>query len=306
MKLYKNRIVLERDGLLDHFNINGIDYQLEYIDPKRPQRSWSPNGFIFKLRNMQEDEIERIIKICNVFKPTGDPWHQRRLKRFEREIEALKKVKDADLNHHVIEFYNSGQFPIGGKAFDYYTMELASTDLSGFLRDEEIEMPERYRMCAEIMKCIESLHSIGIYHRDIKPGNFLMVDNTWKIADLGLAVDRDEDTSLIDKMTERIGPGGYLSPEAVNKWLGIKRGEVSTTIDDKSDVFQIAKVIGFILFGEVLTGMIEPSDLSEDDANCRLTTLLIGSMQYAKERRSDLSSLRSGFADAFGEEYTLP
>jgi len=305
MKLDKNRIVLARDGLLNHFNIDGIDYQLEYIDPEKPQRSWSPNGFIFKLRNMQEDEIERIIKICNVFRSTRDPWYRQRLKRFEREIEALKKVKDAGLNHHVIEYYNSGEFPIDGKTFDYYTMELASTDLTGFLRNEEIEMPERYRMCAEVMKCLESLHSIGIYHRDIKPGNFLIVDDTWKIADLGLVVHRDEDTSLIDKMTERIGPGGFLSPEAVNKWLSIKRDEGSITIDDKSDVFQIGKVIGFILFGEVLTGVIEPADLSEDDANCKLTTLLTASMQYAKERRSDLDTLRRGFVEAFGREFAF-
>ena len=155
------------------------------------------------------------------------------------------------------------------------------------------------------MRCVESLHDIGIYHRDIKPGNFLIVGNTWKIADLGLVAFREEDTSPIDEIDERIGPGGFLSPEAINKWLGMNRDPGLITIDEKSDVFQLSRVIGFIIFGEILSGVIEPQDLSEDDGNCRLSTLLTDSMQYAKERRSDLHTLRKGFVEAFGREFAF-
>ncbi len=300
----RNRIILEPDEFSNYISIDGIDYQLEYIDPENPQKSWSPNGFIFKLIDSQEDRVQSVIKICNVYKP-GHGKFRRRLDRFEREIKALRMVKENKLNDHVIEFYESGEITISEKTFDYYTMELGSGDLTTFLHNQEIEMPERYRICAGIMKSIESLHRIGIYHRDIKPGNFLIVGDTWKIADLGLIQFREEDISTLDHAYERIGPRGYLSPEAFNKWLGLNRNIDLITIDDKSDVFQLSKVIGFILFGEILTGMIEPPDLLEEDDNCRLSSLLINAMQYAKDRRCDLNTLRSGFVEAFGEEYAF-
>lgn len=305
MQYRGNRIILEPEEFSNYICIDGIDYQLEYIDPENRHKSWSPNGFIFKLIDSQEDRVQSVIKICNVYKPGPNAWLRRRLNRFEREIKALKMVKENKLNDHVIEFYESGEIIISKKNFDYYTMELGSGDLTAFLQNQEIEVPERYRICAEIMKSIESLHKIGIYHRDIKPGNFLIVGNTWKIADLGLIQFREEDISTLDYTNERIGPRGYLSPEAFNKWLGVNRDLDLITIDDKSDVFQLSKVIGFILFGVILTGMIEPPDLLEEHDNCKLSSLLINAMQYAKYRRCDLNTLRSGFVEAFGEKYAF-
>lgn len=305
MQYKKKKIILASDEFSNYISIDGIDYQLEYIDPENPQKSWSPNGFIFRLIDSQEDEVKSVIKICNVYKPGHTAWMQRRLDRFEREIKALKIVKEKKLNDHIIEFYESGEIALNGKTFDYYTMELASSDLTAFLKDQEIEIPERYRICSEIMKSIESLHKIGIYHRDIKPGNFLIVDNIWKIADLGLVDFREEDTSVIDGIHEPIGPRGFLSPEAINKWLGVNLDLNLVTIDDKSDVFQLSKVIGFILFGEILTGMIEPIDLSEEHDDCPLFLLLTKAMQYAKSRRCDLNTFRSGFVEAYGKEYAF-
>jgi len=301
----KYRIILESGEQSNYFSSEGIDYELGYIDPEDPEKSWSPNGFIFKLIDSQEDRVQSVIKICNVYKPAKTEYHRRRLGRFKREIEALKMAKENELNDHVIEFYESGEITVSERTFDYYTMEFGSSDLSAFLQNQEIEMPEKYRICADIMKSIESLHGIGIYHRDIKPGNFLIVGNTWKIADLGLIQFREEDISTIDYTNERIGPRGYLSPEAFNKWLGVNRDLDLITIDDKSDVFQLSKVIGFILFGVILTGMIEPPDLLEEYDNCRLSPLLINAMQYAKYRRCDLNTLRSGFVEAFGKEYAF-
>ena len=299
------KLILEPGEFSNYINIEGIDYQLGHIDPEEPGKSASPNGFIFKLMDAQEDRAESVIKICNVYKPATTGRYRQRLDRFYREIEALKMVKENKLNDHVIEFYESGEITRSGKTFDYYTMELGSGDLTTFLKSQNIEKPQKYRICAEIMKSIESLHKIGIYHRDIKPGNFLIVDNIWKIADLGLVDFREEDTSVIDGIHEPIGPRGFLSPEAINKWLGVNLDLNLVTIDAKSDVFQLSKVIGFILFGEILTGMIEPIDLSEEHDDCPLFLLLTKAMQYAKSRRCDLNTFRSGFVEAYGKEYAF-
>lgn len=305
MQYKDKKIVLDPEEFSNYICIDGIDYQLEYLDSDDPKKSCSPNGFLFKLRDMQEEVVTSVIKICPVFQPCNDGWMQRRLERFKREIIALKMVKENKLNNHAIEIYACGDVVISNKEFLFYTMELGSCDLSTFLRNELIEIPEKYRICAEIMKSVESLHQIGIYHRDIKPGNFIMVGNTWKIADLGLVDFREEDIPTLDEIKEKIGPRGYLSPEAINKWLGVNRDPILISIDDKSDVFQLAKVIGFILLGEILTGIVEPTDFSRGYDHSSLCLLLTKAMQYAKVRRCDLSTLRSGFVGAYGKEYAF-
>lgn len=305
MRYDGSNIILGLAEYSNYIEIDGVDYQLEYLDPMDHRKSWSPNGYIFKLRDMQEDCVTSVIKFCNVYKPCADYKLKRSLERFKREISVLEKLKENNLNNHIVEIFTSGEVDISNKTFVYYTMEAGSEDLTSFLKTNDITPSEKIRICADILKSIEGLHQLGIYHRDIKPGNFLMVANTWKIADLGLVGFREEDNSIIDTTYEKIGPYGYLSPEAINKSLGLNRDSTLITIDDKSDVFQLAKVIGFILKGEVLTGMIEPQDLSEEQGNCRLSTMLINAMQYAKNRRCDLSTFRKSFVESYGQEYVF-
>jgi serine/threonine protein kinase len=59
---------------------------------------------------------------------------------------------------------------------------------------------------------------LGYYHRDLKPDNILISDNTWKIGDLGLVSRRNNEFNL-DKVAALIGPRGWYSPEALNKYL---------------------------------------------------------------------------------------
>lgn len=301
------RIVLNEDELQNYLNIDGIDYQLEYLDQEDHDRSYSPNGFIFKLRNLQEEKITSIIKICKVFQPCKDKKKYCYIERFNREIKALLKIKEYSLNDHVIEIYTNKEFEIDGKFFTYYTMEIAYDNLASFLQTTRIELPQKFRICSDIINSIYNLHKIGIYHRDIKPGNFLIVNNIWKISDLGLVDFRDADLATIDNENEKVGPRGYLSPEAINKWLGANRDPAKIHIDDKSDVFQLARVIGFILYGEIFSGIIEPADLDlyENSTTDPLFTIMSQAMLYSKSRRSDLNTLKNNFKDAFGEKYAL-
>ncbi len=41
MQYKKKKIILASDEFSNYISIDGIDYQLEYIDPENPKRSWS-------------------------------------------------------------------------------------------------------------------------------------------------------------------------------------------------------------------------------------------------------------------------
>ena len=298
-----NRLKLHIDPFLNYISIDGYDFEVRYIDPDYPKKSTSPNGSVFCLYDSQQEITTQVIKFCRYFTPCTDPRINIRIERFEREVRALQKAFEAGKNNHVIELIAEGDKTVNGKTFRYYTMEHADGDLASFLRDNELLPQQRYVICADLIKCIQSLHAIGIYHRDIKPANFLTIGNIWKIADLGLIDSREEDLAANDAKRERIGPRGFLSPEAINKWLGLN--EVPPRIDDKSDVFQLAKVMGFVLQGEIFTGQVAPADLLQSDESGELFEVMSRAFQYCKDRRYDIGELRESFYQRFREKYAL-
>ncbi len=297
------RLVLDDDLFLNYISIDGYDFEVRYLDPDDPKKSTSPNGSVFSLYDSQQEVITQVIKFCRYFTPCNVPRINIHIERFEREVRALQKAFEAGKNNHVIELIAKGETIINGKTFRYYTMEHADDDLASFLRDNELLPQQRYVLCADMIKCIQSLHAIGIYHRDIKPANFLMIGNNWKIADLGLIDSREEDLAANDWERELIGPRGFLSPEAVNKWLGLK--ELPPRIDDKSDVFQLAKVMGFVLQGEIFTGQVAPADFLQADESGGLFEVMSRAFEYCKDRRYDIGELRDAFYQRFKEQYAL-
>ena len=96
-------------------------------------------------------------------------------------------------------------------------MDYASGDLKNYLENNDIPFGNRIDLCLQIANGLKELKDIGYYHRDLKPDNILMFDDTWKIGDLGLIAFRDKD-NIYDKKNDFIGPKGWLSPEAMNKY----------------------------------------------------------------------------------------
>lgn len=302
MHLEKNSLVLDQDPFNNYIVIDECDFEIRHRDPTAPKKSSSPNGYVFDLYDPQEETTTQVIKFCRIFSPCADPYLGVRKDRFEREIRALKKAKESNKNAHVIEILSDGEETVNGKSFRYYTMERADEDLASFLRTNELSRQQRYLVCAEMLRCIESLHAIDIYHRDIKPANFLMIGDNWKIADLGLVDSRDRDLAAVDGERERIGPRGWLSPEAINKWLGLID---PPTIDDRSDVFQLAKVMGFVLQGEIFAGQVAEADFQPPDDSASLFSIMSPAFQYCRGRRCSIGQMRTAFLDQFSKRYAL-
>lgn len=306
MHFCKNRkkLILDKDEYNNFINIDEYDFQVRHLNPSEPWRSYSPNAYVFQLYDPDTEEPTQVIKFCRTYTPCA-PRMKLLCDRFEREISALKRVRDAGKNDHVIKIFEDAEEEISGKKFRYYTMELAKADLTGFINQEKLMPQQKFLLCSDIIKCINSLHDMGIYHRDIKPGNFLITeDDNWKIADLGLIDSREEDLAAVDDGQERakVGPSGFLSPEALNRWLGLND---PPRIDDKSDVFQLARVMGVILQGDIFCGQISASDFTRSEDSQHLFEVMSGALKYNATRRFDISELRDAFLGRFASKYAL-
>lgn len=291
----RNCICIDKEITNNAITIDGIDYFVYYLNPEY-KNSKGANSYVFALYQaqnyMENDEYvpDKVIKISN--KRDNNKSRSENNKRFYREIDALIECKNRHI-HNIVAISSFGQLSCKAKnmkgndisyLFPFYTMDYASGDLKSYLENHDIPFEDRVNLCLQIANGLKELKDIGYYHRDLKPDNILMFDNIWKIGDLGLIAYRNEDC-IYDKKNEFIGPKGWLSPEAMNKYLQYDSNKYNfdCKIDHQSDIFQLGKVFWYIIQGNAPIGNIRRSDYLDehDEVYCLLKYML----NHSKKKR---------------------
>ncbi len=127
--------------------------------------------------------------------------------RLAREVATLARVRsprvapvfDADLDGdqpYIVTRY------VPGPSLDAHVKE------HGTLSAEE-----PLRLGRGLAEALRSLHEIGVVHRDLKPGNVLLVDGDPVLIDFGIAHDADASRMTMTGLV--MGTPGYLSPEII-------------------------------------------------------------------------------------------
>ena len=154
------------------------------------------------------------------------------MKRFKREAVAFAKL----FHPNIVCIYDvsaEGQMP-------YIVMEYCDgTTLTEILRKEHrLDISAAGRILPQIAIAMDYIHSHGLVHRDIKPGNIMIGrKGEVKITDMGIA--RTIDATGITVSGTILGTPEYMSPEQV-------RGE---EVDSRSDIYSL----GIVMF-EMLSG----------------------------------------------------
>src|SRR5690606_25235728 len=133
-----------------------------------------------------------------------------------------------------------------------------------------------------ILEGIKLLNEYKIYHRDIKQDNIFLIDGEPIIGDLGLSDCRNIDIYINEK-GELIGPTGWFSPEAINKYLVEKTSnpyKFNFTINGKSEVFQLGKLFWYIFQGNLPIGQITIDDFIPRNED--MFKLIFGMLLYSK------------------------
>ena len=156
--------------------------------------------------------------------------------RLRREAQAAGRLNHAG----IVSVYDFGEdATAGGHAIAYIAMELVEgRELKDLLDSGRRFTPaEAVRILGEVLGALQHAHDRGVTHRDIKPGNvILLADGGVKLADFGVA--RLEKSELTQAGT-LIGTPMYMSPEQI---MGLE-------VDGRSDLFSCG-----VLLYELLTG----------------------------------------------------
>ena len=132
----------------------------------------------------------------------------------------------------------------------YILMEYGGDTLSDVMKkipkDDECT---RWKLFAQCVQGLYSIHEQGFYHRDIKPGNIFVMDGAAKIGDLGLSTDA-RIASFSDTGSSAVGTLLYSAPE-------VEKGNYL-----KADIFSLGVVL-VELFSDFQTGMERVKVLSK-------------------------------------------
>jgi serine/threonine protein kinase len=188
------------------------------------------------------------------------------VRRFQREAETI-----ALLNHpQICTIYDIGEHE--GRA--YIAMEcVAGVNLKTYMARKTIETPELAAIALQITRALEAAHAKGIVHRDIKPGNIIVSDDSAvKVLDFGLARRfKSADTGELglegSTMPGRpIGTANYMAPERI----------LQMPLDPRCDLFSLGVVMFEMATGRLPFAGASPSETVTnvlDKAPPLLTTL---------------------------------
>lgn len=137
---------------------------------------------------------------------------------------------------------------------------------SGLYRDDD----RRWRLFQEMVNGLDYIHSQGLIHRDLKPGNiFLDSTDHVKIGDFGLATAAIKAKTTVDMiskidveetkdsvLTSRVGTTFYIAPEVTKA-----TGKVNYT--NKVDVYSLGVIFFEMIYHPLKTGMERVKVLSD-------------------------------------------
>lgn len=162
------------------------------------------------------------------------------IERFLREVRALGAISHPNIVHALDADLEGGRL--------YYAMEhVPGTDLGQLLQQRgALPIDVACRYAAQLAQGLWHISSLGLVHRDVKPGNVQVTEDgsSVKLLDLGLArFERPEweaDASDLTQVGMTIGTPDYISPEQIRD---------SRSADIRSDLYSLGCTFYHMLTG---------------------------------------------------------
>ena len=228
----------------------------------------------------------------------------------EYEARFYQEAKAAgSLNHPgIITIYDAGR----EDDWAYIAMEyLEGEELRDLMAKGRMTLAVVLDIAAQVASALDFAHERGVVHRDIKPGNIMVLrDGKVKIMDFGIA--RMRVSAVKTRVGMLLGSPKYMSPEQV----------IGRRMDHRSDIFSLGVVLfemiagmapfsgkdmAELMYAVVNTRQLRPSQLNP--ATPEMLDLIVAKAlqkntdiryQSAREMAGDLRACRAALGDTPG------
>jgi len=175
--------------------------------------------------------LARTVAIKTVALAGSDEERNRHEARFLQEARAAGGIS----HPAIVTIYDAGRE--GDTAF--IAMELVDgRDLRALIADTTLAPARAVEIAAAVADGLAYAHERGIVHRDIKPGNIMVLgDGRVKVMDFGIA--RLREPTVKTQTGVLLGSPQYMSPEQI----------VGQEVDHRADIFALG-----LVFYELITG----------------------------------------------------
>jgi serine/threonine protein kinase/tetratricopeptide (TPR) repeat protein len=187
------------------------------------------SGGMGQVFRAHDDQLDRDVALKIL--PVGMLNDESARKRFRKEALALGKLNHPNIET-VYEFTSQG-------GVDFLAMELVpGTTLGERLKGGPLADSDVVSVGSQITEALAAAHDRGILHRDLKPGNIMVMPNGHvKVLDFGLAkfLHLETDALPTESLTENqiAGTLPYMAPEQI-------RGD---HVDVRSDIYGAGAVL---------------------------------------------------------------
>lgn len=213
------------------------------------------------------------------------------IKRFIYELRFARKVT----HQNVIRIYDLITF---GESHAISMEYFQSHTLSAELKERKPLAVERtLQFATDICNGMVSAHSAKVIHRDLKPNNIMINDDSeLKIVDFGIAAASQSSDTKLTKTGLLVGTPTYMSPEQV----------LGKEIDEKTDIYSLGAIIYEMATGrppysgkdsmsimyQHVQGNAQPAIEKNPDIPVELNQLIIDCMKVKpKERVQTMAEL---------------
>jgi serine/threonine-protein kinase len=184
-------------------------------------------GVVYKAEDPALDRVVAL-KTISLAEAEGRKDYE---KRFMLEAKAAGKLT----HPNIVTIFDFGE----EEDLAYMAMELLEgTELRARMRAGAIPAAEAVDIALQVAEGLAFAHEHGIVHRDIKPGNIMLLERgPVKIMDFGIARMRHADHKTSAGMV--LGTPRYMSPEQIS----------GQPVDQRSDIFSLGVVLHEMLTG---------------------------------------------------------
>lgn len=180
---------------------------------------------------LAESERAGEMVVLKVLKDSSDAEAHQQFERFLQEYELISKIR----HPNVVRIYDLGIADDHAYiAMEYFPLGDLRTRIA-----KALEPPQALDYLAQLAAALQTVHAVGVLHRDIKPGNVMVrADGALALIDFGLAKHWEIDVEMT-ATGQIFGTPYYMSPEQGH----------GRPLDARSDLYSLG-----VIFYEMLTG----------------------------------------------------